>query len=419
MTSKIVCLSIAAVLYCGHGLGARTAAMQTQSQSAGQAQTIKVKTELVEVRAVVTDRRGRIIDDLKKDDFELLENNRPLEISFFSVMRVRGSGSNQTTADTVKPDHEVAPKTARDRLAEAPARSVVIFVDTLHLSIFSLLQVKQALRRFVDEQLTDQDMVALVTSGGTLGIAEQFTRNRPLLRYAIERIDVGQAGRESMFTPYLAAQVQRERNGMVVREARAVAESILAQEECRLCTREILDWLVEMRADQILAEASYRRKVALLTLKEVAERMAGLPGQRLIALLSDGFTLLDENGTPSGDGTAAVPSQSKMVQGIWFYRRDQSCAYAFRVYRPAKASTDSQLVMQTEFLQAGKPVVQTPWQPVSVLQVAQDKKGIAVGGQIRLGKFKPGVYELRITVRDRKSKQTAQRTAVFGVEEIR
>lgn len=67
----------------------------------------------------------------------------------------------------------------------------MIFLDTLHLSISSVALVKQSLRRFVDKQLTDLDMVALVTSAGTLGVAEQFTRDRQLLRYAIGRISSG------------------------------------------------------------------------------------------------------------------------------------------------------------------------------------------------------------------------------------
>lgn len=36
-----------------------------------------------------------------------------------------------------------------------------------------------------------------------------------------------------------------------------------------------------------------------------------------------------------------------------------------------------------------------------------DNKSIAVGGQIRIADFRPGLYELRITVRDPKSKRTA------------
>ncbi len=67
----------------------------------------------------------------------------------------------------------------------------MLYVDNLHLSFSSLNAVKQAMRRFVDERLTEQDMVALATSSGTLGIAQQFTRDRQIIRYAIEQIRMG------------------------------------------------------------------------------------------------------------------------------------------------------------------------------------------------------------------------------------
>ncbi|PYT03677.1 MAG: hypothetical protein DMF60_17625 [Acidobacteria bacterium] len=44
-----------------------------------------------------------------------------------------------------------------------------------------------------------------------------------------------------------------------------------------------------------------------------------------------------------------------------------------------------------------------------------DKKGLEIGGQLML-KLPPGLYELRISVRNAKSKQTAERVVAFGVE---
>jgi len=38
-----------------------------------ETQEYKVKTELMEVRAVVTDRQNRIVENLQKEDFELLD----------------------------------------------------------------------------------------------------------------------------------------------------------------------------------------------------------------------------------------------------------------------------------------------------------------------------------------------------------
>ena len=166
--------------------------------------TIKVKTELVELRVSVADRQGHPIGNLAVEDFELRLDGKPRSIDFFSFTRVEDSEKPSGI-----PASGTRQKSMRARLTGAPVRTVVLFIDTLHLSVSSLALTKQALRKFVDERLTDQDMVALATTAGSLGIAEQFTRNRELLRYGIEKISPGPIMRQSYFTPYLAACIQR------------------------------------------------------------------------------------------------------------------------------------------------------------------------------------------------------------------
>jgi len=46
-----------------------------------QDQPIKVTTNLVEVRAVVKDKQGRLVTNLKREDFEILENKQAQEIN--------------------------------------------------------------------------------------------------------------------------------------------------------------------------------------------------------------------------------------------------------------------------------------------------------------------------------------------------
>ena len=63
---------------------AQSQASQNPPGQAGQQdQPIRVKTELIDLRAVVTDKRGQAITDLKKEDFELMENGKPREVRSF------------------------------------------------------------------------------------------------------------------------------------------------------------------------------------------------------------------------------------------------------------------------------------------------------------------------------------------------
>src|SRR5262245_20430659 len=107
---------------------ATTTTVQTNQKPSEQDERIRLKTDLIELRAVVTDKRGNAIVDLKKEDFELMENNKPQEVSFFSIVKIPGRGETARAAAPAAAAPTVAPTATRP--AEAPARTVVLYVDT-------------------------------------------------------------------------------------------------------------------------------------------------------------------------------------------------------------------------------------------------------------------------------------------------
>ncbi|HKV42570.1 MAG TPA: VWA domain-containing protein, partial [Blastocatellia bacterium] len=268
---------------------------------------VKLKTQLVEVNAVVTDRRGHPITGLTKEDFEVRENGRTQEVSFFSAVAAARPPAGDHRPSPARPGEVAEPGTAAQR-------TVVIFVDSFNMSAESLLRAKQALRRFVDEKLSDQDMVAIVASSGSLGLLGQFTRDRAILHYAIERIGSWRVGTSSLFSPYLAAQVEAG-DGMAL----GVATPIVVQEDhLEGMPAQMLQSYVHSRARMILSEAGYGRRVTLLTLKAVIDRLATMPGQRIVAMLSDGFTLRDDSGRMESSELDQVTS-SAARSGVVIY----------------------------------------------------------------------------------------------------
>jgi VWFA-related protein len=315
MNSRPASLGILILLCCQTYVPARQ--RESQTKAAAQNRTIRVKTELVEVRTVVTDRQGRLVDNLRQEDFELFENSRVRPVDFFSVARVETGSAPDATSGKAKPENAASPTSVHARLTGPPARTTVLFVDTFHLSISSVMRVKQILRQFIDEHLTDQDMVALVTSSGEYGITGQFTRDRQILRSAVERIGPGPVPRASFFSPYLASRVERGD-----REAMNVAIEILRREDYVLDEdRKMLELLARRRASQVLSEASYLRRATLFSLKAFAEQMTALPGQRLIAIFSDGFTLLDTGGHTQTSDLQSVISTA-VRSGVAIYTLD-------------------------------------------------------------------------------------------------
>jgi len=287
---------------------------QSQTKPAGQNEAVRLRTELVQVQVVVTDKQGRVIEELKKEDFELLEQGRPQDVSFFSEERV---GAQPERTPGAADRDQVAGRPAGAARSAKQSRSIVFFLDTLHLSGPGLIGARLSVKQFVDEQMTDQDTVVVATSSGVFGIFQNPARNRLALDRLIERISDFDASDQSNFTPYLAAMVKQGD-----RAAAEVAAQVMITEEGGGTSFGPIDArLVVLKASEVLEIASYKRQSTLSVLSAVAERLAGMPGQRLLMLLSDGFSMRNTYGlSDTGDVQSAI---SKAVRsGVIIYSID-------------------------------------------------------------------------------------------------
>jgi VWFA-related protein len=226
---------------------------------------------------------------LKKEDFELREKGRLQDLSSFAEERVGPPSISQRVAVANVAPGEPPPPSAQ------PARSLLLFVDTVNMAGPNLLRVKQGLKKFIDEQITDQDAVMVVTSGGMEGIPARFTRERDLLRHFVDRIAAwGSSVNNSYFTPALAADVRRESQYAI-----DLAIKVLQSEEGlnpEMISGAMLKQMALGRAGEVLAQTTFRRNSILGTFRAAAELMSKAPGQRLMFLFSDGFSLLDNRG---------------------------------------------------------------------------------------------------------------------------
>jgi VWFA-related protein len=278
------CVSgIGVLLFCIPGTAGKEKSIRPQENA--QIQTFKVKTELVEIRTVVTDREGQIIENLTKADFELSEDGHAQDIIHFSVSKADGSLEKSSQ------DASSRSSGLRDRLGSPPSRSTILYVDNLNLTYRNLTWVKQNLRRFVDERMTDQDAVAIVASDGSLGIAQQFTRDRQILRYAIDQIRMGPIIWETGgFTATLAGRIMRG-DTQALEEGKAL---VLAEENIE---DKYGSW-TRARAERVLFGTSYFRETMLSTLKALIEQLSAMPGQRMLTIFSEGFTQNGRDGFP-------------------------------------------------------------------------------------------------------------------------
>jgi VWFA-related protein len=166
---------------------------------------IRITSNLVQVDAVVT-KDGKQVTDLKAEDFEVFEDGKPQNITHFSYF------SNILSAPVVSSTVAKAP-TATDKnappVAPLPAhphdarRIIAMVIDDLGMSFESMAQVRRQARKFVDEQLQPNDLVAIIRTGGDVGALQQFTTDRQVLHNAIDHLKWNPCSRTGLhvFTP--------------------------------------------------------------------------------------------------------------------------------------------------------------------------------------------------------------------------
>jgi hypothetical protein len=118
----------------------------------------------------------------------------------------------------------------------------------------------------------------------------------------------------------------------------------------------------------------------------------------------------------SNNAQAAAPQLSKMVQGVRYYKADQPVVYFFRLYNAVNDKAEADVMMEIEILQDEKTILTIPWQPVTTMRLGEDAKGLVVGGQLAMRNIRPGIYDLRVSVKDHKMKRPVQRSVAFGIE---
>src|SRR5215207_6234880 len=153
---------------------------------------IRITSELVQTDVAVFDKRGRFVEDLKSEQFELQVDGRVRPVIFFERVRTgsRSEESQLVAAARRGLDAGKSAETNTAAAAEQPERGRLIFffLDDLHMSGASLARARESLQRYVEHGLGPNDQAAVVSASGQVGFLQQLTDNRVVLRAAIKRL---------------------------------------------------------------------------------------------------------------------------------------------------------------------------------------------------------------------------------------
>ena len=250
----------------------------------------KARVNLVIVPVVVRDRQGKAVGNLKQEDFQLFDKGKPQYIARFSMERAAGrlmkAGGAAPAPSPDKPSDE---KPA----ADLPDRFIAYLFDDVHMKFGDLAHSRDAAGRHIDSALRTTDRAAIYTTSGQT--IEDFTDDRTLLHAALSKLRMrpvtGQGtNRCPNMTFYMADQIQNKHDATVLDAATRDVMSCANIDDMPTAQK-----MAEGAASQELNLGDHETRLAMGVIKELVRRMAAMPGQRSIILVSNGFVTLPEH----------------------------------------------------------------------------------------------------------------------------
>jgi VWFA-related protein len=277
----------------------RPQASPSPQSDADEGDVVRITTNLVQFDAVVTDKKGRQVTDLRPEEFEVTVGGRRQTVTNVSyVVAQPDAGAATTTA--ARANDKSAPYVPPARVSPGDVRrTIALVVDDLGASFESTAAIRQGLKKFVEEQMQPGDLVAVMRTSAGMGALQQFTSDKNMLRRAIERVRWYPMGRSGVgsFAPI---------------EAVIPSASDTARGEVKGRNGEGDDAGGRDPAEEFDEFRGETFSVGTLgALSFIVRGMEQLPGRKSVVMFSDGFEILDRK--DSDDTTRVLASLRRLV----------------------------------------------------------------------------------------------------------
>jgi VWFA-related protein len=259
--------------------------------------TFKLQAErnLVMVRVVVRDAKGATVENLRKEDFRLLDHGKVQTIIHFSLEK---PGLKEAEKPGPKPpekpsrdEPEVADETTMP--ASAARRFMALYFDDVNSEFESLAHTRDAAEHFLKTSVQPGDRVALYTSSGQKQL--DFTADLAQIHQALldlrPRPIVGKDTSCGAIPPYEAYLIVDRQDPVAIAVAADEILNCEFQGDTKYLTQ--AQSLAQGYAIRAQSYSEMEATAALRGIELIVRHLSSLPGQRSLIIVSDGF--LTEN----------------------------------------------------------------------------------------------------------------------------
>jgi VWFA-related protein len=290
-----------------------TAHRQTPTEAQNQSPVnFRVASNLVVVRVVVRDGKGKPVEGLKKEDFKLFDQGKEQSISQFEVETSAAAPLSPVVAPI--PGQAAPPPAVQLAM---PGKFLALYFDDINTSDAEMMQARDAADHYLASNLQPKDRLAIFVSGKMLS---DFTADPKQIHDALSKLPVARALTHVRECPdlsdYQAYEITQFANDTST-DAWTLALDESRNRHCGsrpnpAATQQPLGGSsppatdlpsaaslpnvtyeeatpILMLAQRIVAQAETQARSNLQGLERVVNHLSRMPGQRTLVLVSPGF----------------------------------------------------------------------------------------------------------------------------------
>jgi VWFA-related protein len=235
--------------------------------------TISVRSELVTIPVVVTDKSGAAIGRLTKNDFVVLENNQQRPITVFEevvtgterVTRLSAPGGTTTFTNILQGN-------------DSQRRVTAIVLDLLNTEFTDQARGRQQLLKYLAEAVDSREPTALfvLTSSG-VRVIHDFTTDPEILAKALHQLALSPE-------PFV-----RQDSGAAAEKVPGAFYKGEDNENIRAIKGQMADALREVELHFTGAQTRVAAIITMEGLQQIAHSLEGIPGRKALIWASGGF----------------------------------------------------------------------------------------------------------------------------------